>query len=271
MQIKDVISVIEEFAPLSFQEDYDNSGLQIGDVSNEIKSVLITVDITEEIIDEAINLEANLIISHHPLIFSGIKKITAQNSTEKAIIKAIQNNISIYSAHTNIDNIENGVNGIIANKIGLLNQKILQPKRNALSKLVTFVPIDHIDKVREAVFVAGAGNIGNYDSCSFNIEGTGTFKGNEDTNPFVGNKGELHKEKEIRFESIFPNYLKNKIINSLIKAHPYEEVAYDIYPLTNLYSQVGSGIIGELENEINEVDFLNKIKNIFNSGCIRHT
>ena len=271
MLIKDVISVIEDFAPLSFQEDYDNSGIQIGNIAKEVKGVLITIDVTEQIIEEAINLKTNLIISHHPVIFSGLKKLTDQTSLERTIIKAIQNRITIYSAHTNLDNIQNGVNGIIADKIGLKNKKILVPKKNSLSKLVTFVPIEHIDNVRNAVFGAGAGKIGNYDSCSFNIEGKGTFKGNEDTHPYVGEKGKLHKENEIRFESIFPNYLRNNIIKSLIESHPYEEVAYDIYPVTNEYLLAGSGMIGDLEKEIEEKQFLQKIKEIFNSGCIRHT
>jgi len=271
MLIKNIISVIEDFAPLSFQEDYDNSGIQIGDILDEVTAVLICVDVTEEVIDEAINLNTNFIISHHPLIFSGIKKITNKTSLEKAIIKAIRNKITIYSAHTNLDNIQKGVNGIIADKIGLINKAILLPKKNSLSKLVTFIPVDHIDNVRNAVFNAGAGNIGNYDLCSYNTEGTGTFRGNKNTNPYVGEKGKLHKENEIRFESIFPNYLKNNILKSLIEAHPYEEVAYDIYPLTNDYMLAGSGMIGNLKEKIEEQEFLQKIKNIFSSGCIRYT
>ncbi len=271
MQIKDVISAIEKFAPLSLQEDYDNSGLIIGNENEEVQSVLITVDVIEKTIEEAVKLGSNLIISHHPVIFGGLKKITGRNFTERIIINAIKNNIAIYSAHTNLDNIITGVNGIIADKLGLKDKNILQPKEKFLYKLVTFVPVDHIDKVREAIFNAGAGNIGNYDSCSFNVSGEGTFKGNEDANPFVGKKGDMHKEKEIRIESIFPGYLKNKIINNLLNAHPYEEVAYDIYPLENDYLKAGSGLTGILENEISEIDFLKKVKEIFGTKSIKYS
>src|SRR5680860_72426 len=228
-KLKEITNYLETLAPLSLQESYDNAGLIIGDVNSEISSVLVTLDITEEIIDEAIEKKAQLIVAHHPIIFSGLKKITGENYVERSIIKAIKNDIAIYAAHTNLDRITGGVNGKIGEKLKLQNCRILQQANGQLKKLVTFIPTEHLQNVREAVFSAGAGDIGNYDSCGFITNGSGSFRGNENSQPFVGNKGEIHTEKEIRFETIFPAYLQGKVIEALLNSHPYEEVAYDIY------------------------------------------
>ncbi|MGC9375166.1 MAG: Nif3-like dinuclear metal center hexameric protein, partial [Bacteroidales bacterium] len=271
MKIREIISSIESFAPLAFQEDYDNAGLIVGDQEQEAKGALITVDVTEEVIDEAIQKKINLIIAHHPIIFVALKKITGKNYIERIIIKALKNNIAIYAAHTNLDNIQGGVNSKIAEKLNLQNTRILAPLNNQLMKLVYFVPVSHAEQTRNAVFDAGAGHIGNYDMCSYNIEGEGSFRAGEDTHPFVGKKNEIHYEAETRVETIFPKHLKPKIINALIEAHPYEEVAYDIYPLDNIFNKVGAGIIGELAKAIPEIDFLEQVKKVFNAQCIRHT
>ena len=240
MKIKDITNFLEDLAPLRLQESYDNAGLILGDKNAEISAALVTLDVTEAIVDEAIKRKAGLIIAHHPIVFSGLKKITGKNYVERTLIKAIKNDIAIYAAHTNLDSVTNGVNGKICEKLGLENCKILQPSGGMLKKLVTYVPVDHAAKVREAVFAAGAGNIGNYDSCSFNAHGQGTFRGSNTTNPFVGKKGEQHYENEIRVETVFPDYLQGKVINALIQAHPYEEVAYDIYSLDNKFDQIGA-------------------------------
>ncbi|MCF8296919.1 MAG: Nif3-like dinuclear metal center hexameric protein [Saprospiraceae bacterium] len=271
MKIKEIISCIENFAPLSFQEDYDNSGLIIGDKNAEISKALITLDITEKVIDEAIDGNFQLIISHHPIVFAGLKKITGKNFVERIVIKAIKNNIAIYSAHTNLDNFHKGVNAIICQKIGLKNCKILSPKSDLLRKLVTFCPIDKAEEVRRAIFEAGAGHIGNYDSCSFNTEGKGSFKANEDANPYVGEQNKLHFEKEERIETIYSINNEAKILNALLKSHPYEEVAYDIYPLKNKFNNVGAGMIGELEIAEDEKDFLKRVKEIVGVGCVKHS
>lgn len=270
MIIKDITDFIENLAPVQLQETYDNAGLIIGDKNTEINQILVCLDVTENIVDEAIEKKCQLIISHHPLIFKGIKKINGNNSVEKIIIKAIKNNIAIYAVHTNFDNVINGVNSVLAEKLGLKNQRSLQPKKDIFRKLVFFCPVIHADRVRKAIFEAGAGKIGNYDSCSFNTEGEGSFKAMENANPFVGEPGKLHFEKEIRIETIYPFYLENKIIEALLKSHPYEEVAYDIYKLENYFSQIGSGIIGEID-ETDELKFLSQIKRIINCKCIRHS
>ncbi len=271
MKLSEIISVIESFAPLAYQENYDNSGLILGDSLMKINKALITIDVTEEVIDEAVDTGANLIISHHPLIFNAIKKITGNSYTERLIIKAIKNNLAIYSAHTNIDNIKEGVNLKICQKLGLANPVILCPLAGELRKIVTFVPLSHADNVRTALFNSGAGHIGNYEQCSYNLEGLGTFKGSENTNPYAGEKGKLHFEKEVRLETIFPKAIQTKVISALLAAHPYEEVAYDIYPLENEYYKAGQGMIGELEKDIDELSFLKKIKSVFNTKVIRHT
>lgn len=269
--IKDVAGFIESFAPLSLQESYDNAGLITGDVNTEINTVLITLDVTEKVVDEAIQKKAQLIVAHHPIIFSGLKKLTGKNYVERTIITAIKNDIAIYAAHTNLDSVDGGVNHKICEKLGLENCRILQPGGQQLKKLVTYIPIQKADQVREAVFNAGAGNIGNYDNCGFVSEGLGTFRGNENANPFVGKKGEIHSEKEIRFETIFPAYLQGRIIEALLKSHPYEEVAYDIYPLDNKFDKIGSGMIGTLATPISEIEFLKQLKSTFNTGLIKHT
>lgn len=271
MTIQEIITEIENFAPLAYQEDYDNCGLITGQKDQTITGALLTLDCTEEIIEEAIKNNCNLIIAHHPILFAGLKKINGSNYVERTIIKAIQNNIAIYAAHTNLDNVKQGVNKKMADKLGLKNLHILAPKSNLLKKLVTFVPESHHQAVLEAIFNAGAGNIGNYANCSFNLEGTGTFKGNSDTKPFIGKPNELSTEKEIRIETVFEFNKEANILSALLKAHPYEEVAYDIYSIANKHQQIGSGMIGELETGMNEDDFLGHVKKSLLSVCLKHT
>ncbi len=271
IKIKDIINELEQFAPLSVQEDYDNAGLIIGNKEEICNAALLTIDTTEEIVDEAINKGINLIISHHPIIFSGLKKITGKNYIEKTIIKAIKHDIAIYAAHTNFDSVISGVNAKISEKLKLTSCKVLQPEKNILKKLVTFIPNSHVEIVRQSVFNAGAGHIGNYDSCSYNLIGKGSFRASDKANPFVGEIGKIHFEEETRFETIFPKYLQSSIIKALIENHPYEEVAYDIYPLDNEFNQLGMGMIGELLTETDEEQFLSQLKEIFQVPVIRHT
>lgn len=258
MLLKTIITEIEKFAPLAYQESYDNCGLLTGHKEQEVTGAILCLDCIEAVVDEAIQKNCNLIIAHHPIIFSGLKKLNGTNYIERTIIKAIQNNIAIYACHTNLDNVKLGVNKKIADKLGLINQQILSPKKSLLKKLVTFVPPTHLDIVRESLFNAGAGNIGNYDSCSFILEGTGSFRGNENSNPFIGEKGKLSLEKETRLELIFETVNEATIISALKQNHPYEEVAYDIYQLENTYQNIGSGMVGELEKPISETDFLDR-------------
>ena len=271
MKISEITSCLEKFAPLKYQESYDNAGLIVGDKNTEIEKALICVDVTEKIIGEAIETKSKLVIAHHPLIFNGIKKITGKNYVERIIIKAIKNDIAIYAAHTNFDNSFYGVNSILSKKIGLTNTKILNAKSDVLRKLVTFCPLNKAEEVRNALFEVGAGHIGNYDSCSFNTSGEGSFKALNDAKPYVGEINKLHFEKEVRIETIYSVYNEPKIINSLLKTHPYEEVAYDIYPLKNNFNKVGAGMIGELEREESEKDFLLRIKKIVKIECIKHS
>lgn len=270
MKIKEVLNALEKFAPLPLQDGFDNAGLQIGLTDVEVTGALLSLDVTEAVIDEAIELGYNLIIAHHPLLFKGYKSITGKDYVERCILKAIKNDIVVYAAHTNLDNAPQGVNYKIASILELENVRILSAKDNQLSKLVTFVPSKHAGEVRKALFEAGCGSIGNYDFCSYNVEGEGTFRANNDANPFVGQKGELHCEKETRIETIFPNYKASSIISALLKAHPYEEVAYDIYPLSNTWQQVGAGVIGTLPKPVSSFEFLKEIKQKFKVGCVLH-
>jgi dinuclear metal center YbgI/SA1388 family protein len=271
MNISAIIEQLETLAPLSLQESYDNSGLIVGDCNVNINSALLCLDSTEEVIDEAIERNCGLVIAHHPIVFSGIKSLTGKNYIERTILKAIKNDIAIYAIHTNLDNVKNGVNKKMAEKIGLKNLKILSPKGDKLQKLVFFCPIDSSENVKAALFCAGGGTIGEYDCCSFSVEGNGTFRPGEHTNPYVGKKGELHSEKEHRIELIFPDYLKSNLIHALKFNHPYEEVAFDLYNLENKWSEVGSGMIGELSEPLEMLDFLDGVKLKLGTECIRHT
>jgi len=271
MQISSIIDVLESFAPPAYQESYDNSGLIIGDATQKCKGILCTLDATEDVIREAIAMGCNLVVAHHPIVFSGLKKINGKNYVERAIIAAIKNEIAIYAIHTNADNILEGVNDAIASKLGLLNRKILSPKKNLLAKLITFVPLDYLAIVRQALFEAGTGNIGNYNEVSFSSEGVGTYTANEKANPFLGEKGKNHEEAERRLEVIFPIHSQRNVIKALKNAHPYEEVAYDIIPLANEYQEVGSGLIGNLSEPLTEIEILVKIKEAFGLKVIKHT
>ncbi|MBN2638954.1 MAG: Nif3-like dinuclear metal center hexameric protein [Bacteroidales bacterium] len=271
MKIKEITQYLESIAPLSLQESYDNAGLIIGSPDMEITKALITLDITYEVMNEAIAEGCNLIIAHHPLIFKEIKKLNGGNLVEDLVIKAIQNNIAIYAIHTNLDNVNNGVNAKFAEKLELKNIKILSPFLNQLNKLVIFCPTSHAKQVRNAIFEAGGGQIGNYSHCSFNTNGEGSFKANENTNPFVGKIGELHYEKEIKIETIVPKSSLSSVLKAMRLVHPYEEIAYDIYPLENKWDQTGAGMIGELENEMPILDFLKSVKNNLLASRIRHS
>ena len=259
------------FAPLPLQESYDNAGLQVGLHEAEVEGVLLCLDVTEEVIDEAVTSKCNLIISHHPLLFKPLKRITGASYVERCILKAISNNIAIYSAHTNLDNAAGGVNFKIAEKLGLKNVKILSPKENILLKLAVYVPVSHADSVRSALFNAGCGKIGNYDCCSYNLTGEGTFRAGEECSPFCGTIGELHTEKEVRIETILPAFIKSKVLKALLTAHPYEEPAYDIYPLNNAWPTVGTGVIGELDEPVDAQEFMLEVKRIFGVERMMHT
>lgn len=271
MKVYEVISYLESFAPLSLQESYDNSGLLVGDADADTDNAMICLDLSMEVLDEAVEGGYKLIISHHPLIFGGLKRITGKTETGRIVMRAIREGISIYAMHTNLDNSRAGVNAMLSEKLGVINTQILQPLKDKLLKLVTFCPVGHAEKVREAMFAAGAGHIGNYDSCSYNLDGFGTFRGNESADPFVGEKGKLHEENEFRIEVILPDYLSGRIISEMIKAHPYEEVAYDLYPLKNEYDMAGAGMHGILEHPMDEQDFLQHLKNVLGTGVIRHS
>ena len=271
MQISEVVSCLEAFAPLALQESYDNAGLIVGNASSECTGILVSLDVTEEVIAEAVQKKCNLLVTHHPIIFKGIKKLTGKNYVERCVIAALKNDMALYAIHTNLDNVLNGVNKMIADKLGLKNCKVLLPKEGTLMKLVTFAPDNKAEEIKNALFYAGAGSIGNYSECSFVTKGQGSFKAGENATPYIRKIGERHLENETRIEVIFPAYDEMKIIYALKQAHPYEEVSYDTYQLCNTRNDIGSGIIGDLEDEDSEEEFLNKIKKQFNLKMIRHT
>lgn len=271
MTIQEITSFLETIAPLSLQENYDNAGLISGNKEWNCTGIITSLDATEEVVKEAIAKKCNLIVAHHPIVFTGLKKINGKNYVEKALISAIKNDVAIYAIHTNLDNIINGVNGKIADILGLINRSILQPKTGALKKLFCFVPVESADNVRNSIFSAGAGQISNYSECSFNTMGTGTFKPGTGTHPFVGEIGERHSGGELKIEVVFPAWLEQNIFRAMLNAHPYEEVAYDIIALENQHGQIGSGLLGELPEAVSETEMLGMLKSEFKLSLVRHT
>ena len=271
MKISDITEILENLAPSSLQESYDNAGLLVGDKNHICTGIIVSLDVTEKVIEEALRKKCNLIVAHHPIVFRGLKRFTGENYVERTVIDAIKHNIAIYAIHTNLDNILTGVNHKIAEKLGLQNCKVLLPKAETLKKLVTFCPTKNTEQVRNALFSAGAGAVGNYEECSFNVDGQGSFKPGEGTNPHVGEKGKRHFENETRIEVLFPAHLQNHVLKSLRLAHPYEEVAYYINTLDNTREDVGSGLIGEFPEEVTEEYLLNLLKNQFSLSVIKHT
>lgn len=271
MNTKELEQLLFEWSPKSYAEDFDNVGLLVGNPQQEVKGVLITLDCTLNVVEEAINNQLNTIISFHPIIFTGLKSITGKNYVEQVVLKAIENKITIISIHTNLDNHEFGVNYEICNRLGLINQKILIPRKNQLLKLVTYIPTKHFESVQNELFNVGVGKIGNYAECSTFHQVSGTFKPKENANPFIGTYGIREKVNEIAFQGIVEEHLLNQVIKKLKEVHPYEEVAYEIIRLENENQTVGMGKIGQLPQEMSEIDFLNFVKNTFNSNSIRHS
>ncbi|WP_431110007.1 Nif3-like dinuclear metal center hexameric protein [Winogradskyella poriferorum] len=271
MIVQDVINHLHELAPLNYAEDFDNVGLLVGDKNQTVSGILVTLDTLEAVVDEAIENNCNLIVSFHPIIFKGLKKLTGKTYVERVVIKAIQHNIAIFSIHTALDNAFQGVNSIICNQLQLQNKKILMPQSGTLKKLQTYVPKDNAEALRVALFNAGAGNIGNYDSCSFNLEGKGTYRGNEDSNPTIGKQGDLHTESETQISVVFAKHLEAKVLKALFNTHPYEEVAYEVTTLDNSNQYIGMGMIGELKTEMDEIECLKYIKQKMNTECVRYS
>lgn len=271
MKIKEILHTIEQLAPIPLQESFDNSGVQIGDINQEAKGAIVCIDVTEAVIDEAIALGCNLVISHHPLAFRTFKTLTGKNYVERCMIKACKHDIVVYTAHTNLDNASEGINQYLADMLNLQHVRILEPQKNKLLKLVTFVPHTHAELVRNTLFNAGAGHIGNYDSCSYNITGEGTFRAGDLAKPYCGEVGELHTEPETRIEVVLPAYRLSEVKQALIAVHPYEEPAYDFYALENVWSKVGSGVVGTLPEEMEEEDFLYLLKDVFHLKNIQHS
>jgi len=271
MKVEEVIACIEAFAPPELQEDWDNAGLITGQTFLTCSGVLCALDVTVDVVAEAIEKGCNLIVAHHPIVFTGLKKLTSKTYVEEVLIKAIKNDIAIYAAHTNLDNVLLGVSGKMAEKLGLKNIQVLSSKQKMLRRLITFAPNANAEEVRQAVFAAGAGHIGNYSECSFNTTGTGTFKAEKGADPFVGEIGKQHHEEETKIEIVFPAYLELQVVNALVAAHPYEVPAYDIFTMENIHLGIGAGVIGDLEEDLDEGLFLQKLKEVFGTPVIKHT
>jgi dinuclear metal center YbgI/SA1388 family protein len=270
-KIKAVLEVLEQWAPPALQEHYDNCGLLTGNADADITGILVTLDVTEAVMEEALRNQCNLVVAHHPVIFQGLKKLTGATHVERIVMAAIKNDIAIYAIHTNLDNVRSGVNQKIAQLLGLEQTRILQPKAGNLLKLVTFVPQENTQTVLNAMHGAGAGKLGDYRHCSFRTAGTGAFMPNDQANPHLGQANTLEQVQENRVEVILPVHLQRRVVKALLEAHPYEEVAYDIFLLQNDNQETGSGIIGTLPQVQKAGDFVAFLKKRLQLTTLRHT
>ena len=271
MKLRELCKSLECWAPLAYQESYDNSGLIVGDLSTELTGVLVSLDCVETVVDEAISRGCNVVVSHHPIIFKGLKSFTGKNYVERTVLKAIKNDIALYAIHTNLDNIKTGVNKMLADKIGLVNTQVLVPKKELIKQLVTYVPTNNADLLRNELFKIGAGSLGEYSECSFSVSGKGTFKASENSNPIIGKKGIRSQVEEERIEILFPSFMEAKVLETLKKLHTYEEVSYSLFAITNENQNIGSGMIGELSIPQNTLEFLGDLKNNLKAEGIRYT
>ncbi len=271
MTVSDVSKILEELAPLHYAEDFDNVGLLVGDPNQEVTGILVTLDTLENVIDEAISKRLNLIVSFHPIIFKGLKSITGKTYVERVVMKAISNDISIYSMHTALDNSPRGVNAKICEVLGLNDPQILLPKSGTIKKLITYVPKDSAENLRQALFKAGAGNIGNYSDCSFSVEGVGSFKPSKNSNPSIGEVGKSHFENETQLHITYASSVEHSILKALFENHPYEEVAYEVSTLDNSNQNIGMGMVGNLEKPLDENSFLKMVKKKMHASVVRHS
>lgn len=271
MKIADILAPLESWAPETYQESYDNAGLLAGSRDWELKGALLSLDLTEEVLQEAIEKGCNLVISHHPIVFKALKRFNGNTYVERILLRAIREDVALYASHTNLDNMLLGVNDVIASRLGLTERRILAPRQHSLQKLQTYVPIQDADRLREALFQAGAGSIGNYSGCSFNAQGIGTYRGSEQTHPYKGQPGVAHQEMETKIEVVLPLHAASAVLRALLETHPYEEVAYELICLDNPHTGIGSGLIGDLPEPVDPLDFLQLVRRQMQTDCVRHT
>lgn len=271
MNVGELIKQIEDWAPPGAAWEKDNVGLQIGSRGDKLKNILLCLELDDEVLKEAIKKKCNFIFTHHPLIFNPIKKLDFQKDNQAQLIqKLIKNNISLYSAHTNLDFTKDGVSFELAQMLKLKNVKFLELAEGNQFKISVFVPEESVEKLSAELFNSGAGIIGNYENCSFRLKGEGTFKGNEKARPVIGKKGKVEKVNEIRLELIVDVWNLKNAINAIKEFHPYEEPAYDIYPLKNKNTNYGAGAIGELTNELSEKEFLKYVTTLLKTGRLKY-
>ena len=270
-RISDIASLLEAIAPPALQEDYDNSGLLVGEPETEVSGVLVSLDVTEAVVAEALEKGCNLIVSHHPLIFRPMKRLTGRNEVERTVMAALRAGIGLYAIHTNLDNVAHGVNAMMAEKLGLDDFATLRPAKSTLSKVVTFVPHDHLDAVREAMFAAGAGSLGDYDECGFVTQGQGTFRAQPGSDPHVGSVGQREGVEEARLEVVVERWNVGRVVAAMLDAHPYDLVAHDVVHLENDHPTAGSGGIGSYDVPLDWAAFVDRLKIAFGAPMVRHT
>ena len=271
MTVKAITDILEQKAPLQLAEDFDNVGLLVGNADMEVTGILVTLDTLEAVVEEAINRNCNFIVSFHPIVFKGLKRITGTSYVERVVAKAIENHIAIYSMHTALDNVPGGVSGKMCEVLGLQSPEVLIPTKRSIKKLLTYVPLPAQDVLLEKLFEAGAGHLGNYSQCSFSAEGTGGFLPEPGAHPTLGTRGQRHLEPEAQIHITFEAHREKSVLQALFTNHPYEEVAYEVTTLDNTYTGIGMGMLGRLPEPMDPKVFLKFIKDAFGTGCIRHS
>jgi dinuclear metal center YbgI/SA1388 family protein len=271
MKIQEILNILEAWAPKAYAEDFDNTGLLVGNAHQKCTGALITLDTLPETILEAKSKNCNLIISFHPIIFKGLKRLTGSDYVEQTVLEAIKNDICIYALHTALDNHIEGVSFGIARQLGLKNRQLLLPKKNTIKKLTTYVPQQHAETLLESLHAVGAGQIGSYDRCSFSNTGTGAFRGDQSSNPTLGKAGQDEKVSEVQLHLVYKKHLEADVLKALFASHPYEEIAYEITPLDNVNQKIGMGMVGQLEAPLTPEDFLAFVHQKMLTGPLRHS
>ena len=275
--VHDLARLLEAAAPLAYQESYDNAGLQCGNPQAEVTGVLIALDCTPAVVAEALRRGCNVVVCHHPVIFRPLKRLTGANEVEQTLIAALKNDVAIYAAHTNLDNVRGGVNDKLAEKLGLRKTRVLAPQSGTLARLITYVPHRPEDQQAEvagrvlaALYAAGAGQVGQYANCSFQTPGTGTFTPGAGTRPLIGTPNQPETVPELRLEVLLPLHRQAAVLRALRAAHPYEEVAYELIKLENT-QEVGAGLVGELPAPMAPAAFRAMLKAQLLVPVVRHT
>jgi dinuclear metal center YbgI/SA1388 family protein len=271
MDVRSIIGILERWAPRDVAMQDDNPGLQCGSVADPVRGILVSLDADLPVIQEAVRKRRTMIVTHHPFLFRPLRSIDTGSERGKIIELLLRHRISLYAAHTNLDFSAGGTSHALAEALGVTHPVFLRRSHRLQKKIVTFVPPEHVDRIAQAMAAAGAGILGDYDECSFRVEGIGTFRGNEKSSPTVGKRGRRERVRETRLEMVVAGRQLEQVIGALQKEHPYEEVAYDVFPCENVSTTHGAGVVGSLRRPVALGTFLLRAKRTLGVKALRYT